>query len=216
VTSGPFQARLGARAQQAGISLDPSLAERLEAYFQLLATWNRKINLSGMDLTDAPASALDRLLIEPVVAAQYAIRNARVVDIGSGGGSPAIPFALAMDAAHLLMVESRNRKAVFLREASRAVGLASVDVAAARFEDVVIRADLREAHDLLTVRAVRIETATLAQVRTLVRPAGQLFLFQSADAAQRVVPGLRHAGTHSLVSSLASQLTILERVDPPR
>jgi 16S rRNA (guanine527-N7)-methyltransferase len=78
-----------------------------------------------------------------------------MIDIGSGGGSPAIPMALAMASIRLLMVESKTRKSVFLREAIRAVALQGADVAASRFEELLARADLHEAHDILTIRAVR-------------------------------------------------------------
>jgi 16S rRNA G527 N7-methylase RsmG len=52
------------------VNLTPQLASRLEAYFRLLETWNRKINLTGLNLAEATPETIDRLLIEPLVAAQ--------------------------------------------------------------------------------------------------------------------------------------------------
>src|SRR5688500_2300302 len=137
MTSREFQDRLARRARRGGVTLPPDLAAALETYYRLLATWNRKINLSGMDLAEPTPEALDRLLIEPVVAARHAPPGAaRLIDIGSGGGSPAIPFALAVPGARLLMVESKTRKSVFLREAARALEMAS-EVVASRFEELL-------------------------------------------------------------------------------
>ena len=65
-----------------------------------------------------------------------------LADLGSGGGSPAIPLALALRAPRLLMVESRSRKAAFLREAARMLEL-SADVVAIRFEEFIAHAGLR-------------------------------------------------------------------------
>src|SRR5690606_17346021 len=72
VTSREFQDRLRRRARRAGVTLTGELGSRLEAYFRLLTTWNEKINLTGIDLSDVSPEALDRLLIEPLVAARYA------------------------------------------------------------------------------------------------------------------------------------------------
>jgi len=71
VTSREFQDRLARRAKRAGVSLPGELASSLETYFRLLETWNRKINLTGLNLAEAAPETLDRLLIEPLVAARH-------------------------------------------------------------------------------------------------------------------------------------------------
>src|SRR5687767_12373071 len=172
-----------------------------------------------MDLTDPTPEALDRLLIEPVVAARYVLPGTtRLIDIGSGGGSPALPFALAVPGARLLMVESKTRKSVFLREAARAVELPDADVATSRFELRLTRPDLHEAHDLLTIRAVRIETRVLMSLQAFVRPDGQLFLFRSTsgDPAESMTPPLAWRATYPLIESLQSRLVVLEKRDLTR
>lgn len=219
MTTRDFQDRLARRARRAGVSLSPDLAAGLETYFRLLATWNQKINLSGMDLSDPTPDALDRLLIEPVVAARYVSPGVgRMIDIGSGGGSPAIPFALAVPGVRLLMVESKTRKSVFLREATRALGMAGADVASARYEELLARPDLHETHDLLTIRAVRVETRVLMGLQAFVRPGGQLFLFRSSTggAPETVTPPLAWRATYPLLESLQSRLVILEKRQPRR
>jgi 16S rRNA (guanine527-N7)-methyltransferase len=215
VTSRDFQDRLVRRARRAGVSLGADLASRLEAYYRLLATWNHKINLTGLNLADPTPDALDRLLIEPVVAARHAPAAVRrLIDIGSGGGSPAIPFALATPGAGLLMVESKTRKSVFLREALRAVELPNSDVATARYEELLARPHLHEAHDLLTIRAVRIEIRVLMMLQAFVRPGGQLFLFRGAvgaDPSETVTPPLAWLATYPLVEPQRSRLVVLSK-----
>jgi 16S rRNA (guanine527-N7)-methyltransferase len=172
-----------------------------------------------MDLSDPTPEALDRLLIEPLVAARHvAPDTSRIIDIGSGGGSPAVPFSLAVPGARLLMVESKTRKSVFLREAARAVELADAEVATSRFEQLLTRADLHEAHDLLTIRAVRVETRVLMSLQAFLRPEGQLFLFRSTsgDAAESITPPLAWRATYPLVESLQSRLVVLEKLDLKR
>lgn len=208
------------RARRAGVALSPDLAAALETYYRLLATWNQKINLSGMDLRDPTPEALDRLLVEPLVAASHAPPGiTRMIDIGSGGGSPAIPFALAVPEVRLLMVESKTRKSVFLWEAIRALGMVGSDVISTRFEELLARPDLHEAHDLLTIRAVRIERRVLIALQAFVRPGGQLFLFRSTssgDTPDTLTPPLAWRATFPLIESLGSRLVVISKAQSNR
>ena len=148
------------RAHAAGITIEPDLLEALEAYYLLLTKWNARINLTAFRLTPGGEDdAVDWLLVEPLVAARYVPGRARtLLDAGSGGGSPAIPMALASPQLHLRMVEVKTRKAIFLREAVRTLGLKRAEVETARFEELLPRPELHEAQDLVTIRAVRVET----------------------------------------------------------
>ena len=215
MTSREFQERVGRRARRVGVSVSPSLGARLEVYYRLLTTWNTKINLTGLDLTDPSPDTLDRLLIEPLVAARHVpTAAARMIDVGSGGGSPAIPLALAAPALRLLMVESKTRKSVFLREAIRALALPEADVATARFEELLARPDLHERHDLLTIRAVRVEARVLMSLQAFVKPGGHLFLFRGAtggDPSETVHPPLAWKATYPLIESLRSRLVVIEK-----
>lgn len=214
MTSREFQDRLVRRARRVGVVLSPDLSARLEVYYRLLVTWNQKINLTGLNLAEPTPEALDRLLIEPLVAAKHAPPTiSRMIDIGSGGGSPAIPFALSLSDVRLLMVESKTRKSVFLREAVRALGMVHADVATSRFEELLARPDLHESHELLTIRAVRVETRVLMSLQAFVRPGGQLFLFRSTsgDAPESLTLPLAWTATYPLLESLRSRLVVLEK-----
>jgi 16S rRNA (guanine527-N7)-methyltransferase len=215
VTSREFQERIRRRARRVGVSVSPDVGAKLEIYYRLLTTWNTKINLTGLDLTDPSPDTLDRLLVEPLVAARHVSAGAaRMIDIGSGGGSPAIPLALATPMLRLLMVESKTRKSVFLREAIRALALPEADVATARFEELLARPDLHERHDLLTIRAVRVEARVLMSLQAFVKPGGHLFLFRGAtgsDPSETVHPPLSWKATYPLIESLRSRLVLLEK-----
>src|SRR5215831_3697610 len=118
-----FKERLFRRAKRADVSVPVALIDRLWIYFQLLTKWNAKINLTGLDLDDPTPEAIDRLLIEPLVAASHGEGARSLIDIGSGGGSPALPLALCLGNLRLAMIEVKTRKSVFLREAARELGL---------------------------------------------------------------------------------------------
>ncbi len=209
-----FHDRLTRRFRRVGQVVPSELVARLEVYFSLLQTWNRKINLSGLDLSDPSPDVLDRLLVEPVLAARYVEPGTKtVIDIGSGGGSPAIPLALSINGCHLTMVESKTRKSVFLVEAARALGMDHWNVLTARFEELLSKPSMHEASDLLSIRAVRVDARTLSGLQSFVRPGGQVFLFQSSGGgmATGAEPLLTPRGVHTLVESMRSELVILEK-----
>ena len=123
MTGVSFQSLLLARAERVGVATAAEVRDRLEGYFHLLARWNVRINLTALPLDPPTPEAIDRLLIEPLVAATWAETPLIWYDVGSGGGSPAIPFKIVHSRAKLTMVESRTRKAAFLREAVRTLEL---------------------------------------------------------------------------------------------
>jgi 16S rRNA (guanine527-N7)-methyltransferase len=206
------------RFKRAGAELSADLEEPLEQYFAVLAKWNAKINLTSFTLDPSGNDeAIDRLLIEPVVAASHLPEKATTaIDIGSGGGSPAIPLTLATPRLHMRMVESKTRKAVFLREALRTLGLGRAEVDTARFEELLARPELNEGADVITIRAVRVEPRTLVSLQALLKPGGYLFLFRGpggADVADALTPPLAWVATYPMVEALRSRLVVL-RKDP--
>jgi 16S rRNA (guanine527-N7)-methyltransferase len=214
VNSREFQDRLARRFRRAGITIPPPLGIRLETYYRLLATWNQKINLAGMDLAEATPEALDRLIVEPVLAARHALPGVRIIDIGSGGGSPAIPFTLAVPGRGLLMVEAKTRKSAFLKEAVRALEMKEADVVTSRFESLLSQPTLHEAHDLLTLRAVRADVRVLMSLQAFVKPGGQIFLFRSADGVPaELKPPLTAVAAFPLADSIQSRLVVLRKRD---
>lgn len=218
MTGRAFQERLRKRAVKAGVTVHAELADKLQQYFDLLARWNAKINLTAFDLVDPKDEALDRLLIEPLIAARLVAEGQRsVIDIGSGSGSPAIPFHLAAPATALTMVESKTRKAVFLREASRHLGLTTT-VESARFEALLTRPELHERFDVMTIRAVRVEPSTLVTLQAFLRRGGELFWFLGGvrtPVTDFAVYPLVFSSSRSLNDASTSRLIVLSKDGQP-
>ena len=207
-----FQRTLKRRAQKAGAVLTPDVAERYETYYTLLARWNAKINLTSLNL-EAGDEAIDRLLIEPLLAARSVkAGDSKLIDIGSGGGSPALPLAIAAPALALTMVESKVRKSAFLREAVRTLGL-NAQVLTNRYETLLADPAMHEFADILSMRAVRVDVRTLVGLQAFVRQGGRFFLFRPAGGNDELAtaPPLALLEAIPLVESLRSQLVILEK-----
>ena len=210
-----LRTRLGRRSIKAGFCLSEDLTTGLLAYYELLERWNRKINLTALD---DPDEAIDRLLLEPVIAArQIPVGSVHLLDIGSGGGSPAIPLALTHGpSTRLTMVEVKARKSAFLREAVRTLSLGAGQVETTRYEELLARPELHEHFDVLSLRAVRVEPKVLMSLQAFMRPGGVMLLFRGPsgpDQPEVVIPPLHWHATVPLIESLQSRLTVLKKLE---
>ena len=176
----PLAEQLREQAERTGIAMDAALAECLVAYVAMLRRWNARLNLTRLDRDDA---GLARLLVEPLAALPHLPARGRLIDIGSGGGSPGIPLKLARPGLALRMVEAKGRKAAFLRAAIHHLDLDRTEVLAERYEALLARRELRGAHDALTVRGVRVDGRSARELQTFVAPGGKLLLYRGPEAA---------------------------------
>ena len=171
-----LRALLCERARASGVALTSDIEAKLVTYLELLWKWNRKINLTA--IAD-PVMAIDRLLLEPLAAAVHLPAGGTLADLGSGGGSPALPLALALRAPRVLMVESRTRKAAFLREAARALDV-QADVLAVRFDELPSQDGFEGWADVVSMRAVKPDPDTMSIANWLARGNGTVALITSA------------------------------------
>jgi 16S rRNA (guanine527-N7)-methyltransferase len=173
-----FHEKLRAQLASSGTSVAKTQLSQLERYYELLAKWNERINLTSLPLDGYPTHTIDRLFVEPAVASTLVDEGPIVCfDLGSGGGSPAIPLNVFRPEMRLTMVESRERKSAFLREAAREVGLKRATVVTSRFEDL----HLSGLADLVTVRAVRLDGGVVSLIHRQLRPGGRLLLFGAQE-----------------------------------
>jgi 16S rRNA (guanine527-N7)-methyltransferase len=212
VNAEAFQRRLTARAARSYLTLTSRELDQLWVYYELLSRWNRRINLTGLQLDPLDDSSLDRLLIEPLAAARHVPDSPfDWFDLGSGGGSPAVPLRVRRPRARLTMVEARARKGSFLRAVVRELRFDNVNVLTARFEDLKTLVDAGSNIELVTARAVRIDQLFLRTTHDLLASGGQLLLFgaQRFDSSSRVP--FTTVDTVELLADTQSTLTILRK-----
>jgi 16S rRNA (guanine527-N7)-methyltransferase len=149
------------------LALDPTdeVRGRLEGHLRLLLAWTPAVNLTSIR---DPADAALLHVIDSLTAVRL-VRGSgadRLLDLGSGGGYPGLPLAIACP-AHALLVESVGKKARFLETAIEAIeARPAVEVAAERAETLARRPVHRERWPLVTARAV----AGLAELVELAFP----------------------------------------------
>src|SRR5690606_26729241 len=127
----PLLPELEAGLTALGLPPQP-LALRLLDYLALLSPWNRAYNLTAVREERAMGS---RHLLDSLAMWRF-LRPGRLADLGTGPGLPGIPLAMARPDVEVSLVESKGKKARFLREAVRRLGLANARVLEARAEAV--------------------------------------------------------------------------------
>jgi 16S rRNA (guanine527-N7)-methyltransferase len=180
----------------AGSILSASQLQNISTYIDVLIRWNARMNLTAVR---DPEEIVTRHFGESLFAARHLFpANAvelepspalRVADLGSGAGFPGFPIKIWVPDVRLTLIESNQKKAVFLREVVRALTLTNVDVFAGRAEH------LPDAQaDLVTLRAVEHFDAALPVAAHLVARPGRLALFISqiqGDHAFTLMPDFR-------------------------
>jgi 16S rRNA (guanine527-N7)-methyltransferase len=118
------------------IAIDRAALDKLYAYLALLDKWNRTHNLTAIRAREQMIThhVLDSLAVLPHLTATAGLR---VADIGSGGGLPGIPLAIARPDWHVTLIDSNHKKTAFLTQAAIELPLPNVDVVTARVEDFV-------------------------------------------------------------------------------
>ncbi|MEN5118493.1 16S rRNA (guanine(527)-N(7))-methyltransferase RsmG [Luteimonas sp. TWI662] len=149
------------------LALDPTLAGPLLDYLALLARWNRTYNLTAIR---EPREMVVRHLLDSLAMTPYAAELPTLADLGTGPGLPGIPLAIALPALRVTLVESNGKKARFLREAVRQLGLGNAEVAESRIEAV----DRPGAFAAITARALATLPDILAAGGHLLADAGRL------------------------------------------
>src|SRR5271165_1621206 len=145
----PRFAELLLRQLDSIVSLSPAQISSLHSHFELLLKWNQRINLTSVRSSE---EIITRHYCESIFFGVHlpdAPDGSRILDLGSGAGFPGVPMAVLRPGWGITLLESHQRKAVFLRESTR--GWSNVSVAAQRIEAVSAR------FDWLVSRAVKLE-----------------------------------------------------------
>lgn len=179
------RAALRALGRRWGVPCDPAQTEALLRFATLLIQWNRKINLTGARST---GTLVTEHYPDAFALAKRLDRPGRLIDVGSGGGLPALPLALLRPGLVVRLCEPIAKKGAFLRTAIRELGLGDrVSLDTRRGEEL---AKAGERFDAATSRATFEPAAWLALGRQLVRPGGQVFVL--------TVPGIELEGATEL------------------
>lgn len=143
---------LTAQAKAMGIKLTPRQGEQFQTYFQMLLAWNEKMNLTA--ITD-PEEVVEKHFLDSLtlLLACPVKEGAKVIDVGTGAGFPGVPLKILRPDVQLTLLDSLNKRLVFLGEVLAALDLSGERIHK-RAEEAGLDKKLRESFDLAVARAV--------------------------------------------------------------
>ena len=168
-----------------GVSLADEAVELLGSFLARLIAMNEQMNLTSVTEPSAAweRHALDALSLVPCLADLGA--GERVLDVGSGGGVPGIPIAIARRDLAIVLLDATVKKVAFLSEVAQTLGLSNVEAVAGRAEELA-RGELRGSFAAVTARAVAKIDALLPWTAPFVRPGGRLLFIKGERAGDEL------------------------------
>jgi len=170
----------GARALN--LDLASKQIDQFLAYLDLLLKWNRKMNLTALR---TPAEIISRHFLDSLLLLPHLPQNARLLDIGSGAGFPGLPLKIARPGLTIDLVEATAKKASFLKEAVRRLGLSGMNVIPVFLGKEPVALPPEVSWDFFVSRGVKLE-AVLRAVNPFWGPAQRLLLMKGPDWQEEI------------------------------
>jgi 16S rRNA (guanine527-N7)-methyltransferase len=202
-------------------ALSETQLETISIYIDMLLRWNARINLTAVR---DPEEIVTRHFGESLFAASHLFpaatretTTAALADLGSGAGFPGIPIKLWAPHLQVTLIESNQKKSVFLREVTRSLTLTDIDIQTSRAESIA--ATRPASFDVVTLRAVERFDSILPIAATLVVPGGRLALLigkAQLSQARAATPTFAWSDAHPIPLSESRILAIAHSGQPQR
>jgi 16S rRNA (guanine527-N7)-methyltransferase len=175
-------------AAKQGIVLSEEQLQQFEMYYELLVEWNEKMNLTG--ITEKP-QVYEKHFYDSITPAFYYdfSKVESVIDVGSGAGFPGIPLKICFPSLKLTILDSLNKRLLFLQEVTKQLDLQNVSFVHSRAEDAGRDKNYREQFDLATARAVARMNVLSEFCLPFVKPGGAFLVMKGANIEEELNEG---------------------------
>ena len=169
----------------AGVELSPETVANLARYVQTLLAWSDAVDLTGEKSHSRVIQTLIIASLDPI-RVDLSPNEGPLLDVGSGGGSPAIPLALIWPHVRVTCVEAHKRKAAFLTHAAGYIPVPNLTVEPVRAEDLARDEQYRGRYEVVTSRAAAPIARACELTLPFARPGGRVWLYSSEQDAQKL------------------------------
>ena len=178
-----FETELNQVFNKYGFTLSSKQTEQFKNYFKLLVLWNQRFNLTTIT---AQTEVITKHFLDSVLGIKLIKQNARVIDIGTGAGFPGIPIKIMREDVELHLVDSLQKRTVFLNEVVKTLELENVFVVHERAETMANNPVLRETYDYCVSRAVAKLKTILEYCSPFVKIGGSVIAYKAQQLPQEI------------------------------
>ena len=165
------------------IKLSVEQLEKFYSYMSLLLEWNEKMNLTAIT---EPNEIILKHFVDSLTILKEINDNSKVVDVGTGAGFPGIPLSIANESLKITLVDSLNKRLIFLQEVIDKLELKNIEIVHSRAEDFGQNKKYRESFDIATSRAVANLSTLSEYLIPLVKISGKCICMKASDVEEEI------------------------------
>lgn len=165
------------------IKLSVEQLEKFYSYMSLLLEWNEKMNLTAIT---EPNEIILKHFVDSLTILNEINNNSKVVDVGTGAGFPGIPLSIANESLKITLVDSLNKRLIFLQEVIDKLELKNIEIVHSRAEDFGQNKKYRENFDIATSRAVANLSTLSEYLIPLVKINGKCICMKASDVEEEI------------------------------
>ena len=194
------------QAQNVNITVDKNQLEKFYKYMNLLIDWNEKVNLTA--ITD-PKEIIIKHFIDSILIGNSIKDESSIIDVGTGAGFPGIPLKILNDSYKLTLLDSLNKRTIFLKEVVDKLELQNVEIIHGRAEDYAQEKKYRETYDYAVSRAVAPLNILLEYLVPYTKVEGNIIAMKGSNAEQEIIEA------QNAINKLAVEITEKSIIELP-
>ena len=178
-----FFEKMQEKSMDWNINFSVEQLEQFFVYMKLLIEWNEKMNLTA--IID-PEEIILKHFIDSITILKEIKNDSKIVDVGTGAGFPGIPISIMNPTLKITLVDSLNKRLIFLQEVINQLNLKNVEIVHARAEEFGQNKKYRESFDISTSRAVANLSTLSEYLIPLVKIGGKTISMKASGAQEEI------------------------------